>query len=75
MKKGSVAAKAWGRKMKLLRNRSNSKPKRLTKSKVNNVARRRRITRKPTRRKAPKFNTIKAIIGVASYGALREKIS
>ena len=76
MKKGSAKAKAWGRKMKLLRNRAKPKSKRLTKLKVNNVVRRRRITRRPTRRrKAPKFNTTKAIVGGATYGALREKIS
>ena len=85
IKKGSAAAKAWGAKMKRLRNkaRSKSKPKKRKSSTIkykpqkNRMAKRRKTTKKRSaKRSASLFgiNSAKAISAMI-YGAVRMKTS
>ena len=82
MKKGSAAAKAWGRKMKRLRSGA-AKPKRkssTTKYKPTRTMAKRRSTRKPARRTSKRSTSIMGInLGKAGaamlYGAMRAKTS
>lgn len=69
MKKGSASAKAWGRKMAKLRNKT------LTKSWKPTMARRRKSTKKAYSRSSPKFNATGALMGGVIYGAARQKVS
>ena len=81
LKKGSAAAKAWGRKMKRLRNKPKSKRRKssnLIKSKPKRrMAKRRKTTKKrSSKRSASLFgiNSAKAISAMI-YGAIRMKTS
>jgi len=87
LKKGSAAAKAWGRKMQAARNKSRSPSiKRKSTIKytgVKKVAKRRRTRRRsyaaPKRRKSYKsksmFGLGSLMLGAIAYGALRAKMS
>jgi len=81
MKKGSPAAKAWGRKMKRLRSGA-AKPKRkssTTKYKPTRTMAKRRSTRKPVRRTKRSSSIMGINLGKAGaamlYGAMRAKTS
>ena len=84
MKKGSAAAKAWGAKMKRLRNRSKPKSRSISikrgksiKSKTRTMAKRKRTTKRRTSKRSVSIlgiNTAKALSAML-YGGVRSKTS
>ena len=82
IKKGSAAAKAWGRKMKLLRSRKSRSPsikRKVIKSRKRTMVKRRRVTKRRVSRKRKStsilgINTMKALAAML-YGGTRSKTS